>query len=112
MEQHKLPNVTIALVLSIISFIACCCSSGLGGLIFSGIALYLVNKDETEYLSNPENYSNYSRLKTTKTLAYIGLILAILTSIWVVYSIVSMGGWNAYLENQQKVMEQIMNQSN
>ena len=96
MEQHKLPNVTIALVLSIISFIACCCSSGLGGLVFS----------------NPENYSNYSRLKTTKTVAYIGLILAILTSIWVVYSIVSMGGWNAYLENQQKVMEQIMNQTN
>ena len=61
MEQHKLPNVTIALVLSIISFIACCCSSGLGGLVFSGIALYLVNKDEKEYLSNPENYSNYSR---------------------------------------------------
>ena len=70
MEQHKLPNVTIALVLSIISFIACCCSSGLGGLVFSGIALYLVNKDEKEYLSNPENYSNYSRLKTTKTLAH------------------------------------------
>ena len=54
MEQHKLPNVTIALVLSIISFIACCCSSGLGGLVFSGIALYLVNKDEKEYLSNPK----------------------------------------------------------
>lgn len=112
MEQHKLPNVTIALVLSIISFIACCCSSGLGGLILSGIALFLVNKDEKEYLKNPENYSNYGQLKTTKTVAYIGLVLAILSVVWVIYSISSMGGWDAYMENQQKVIEGIMNQTN
>ena len=59
MEQQKLPNATISLVLGIISFIACCCSMGIGGLLFSGIAFFLVKKDENLYAQNPELYSNF-----------------------------------------------------
>ena len=46
MEQQKLPNATISIVLGIISFIGCCCTSGFGGVVLSGIALFLAKKDE------------------------------------------------------------------
>ncbi|PQV46294.1 hypothetical protein CLV33_11091 [Jejuia pallidilutea] len=107
MEQQKLPNATIALILGIISFIACCCSTGIGGLIFSGIALFLVKKDTKLYAENPELYSNFSQLKTAKTIAIIGLVLAALTLIWGVYQIMSVGGWDAYMEQQKEIFEQL-----
>ncbi|WP_036153320.1 CCC motif membrane protein [Maribacter forsetii] len=107
MEQQKLPNVTIALVLSIISFLCCCLSAGIGGIILSGIALILVNKDTKTYQENPQEYSNFSTLKTTKTVAIIGLVLGALSLIWTVYSIVSMGGWDAYIEQTSEIYEQL-----
>lgn len=105
MEKQKLPNVTISLVLGIISFVACCCSSGLGGVLFSGIALYLAKKDEKTYLENPELYDNYSQLKTAKTIAIIGLILGALSLIVSIFYIVSLGGFGAYMEEVQRQME-------
>ncbi|WP_298238213.1 CCC motif membrane protein [uncultured Algibacter sp.] len=107
MEQQKLPNATIALVLGIISFIACCCSAGIGGLLFSGIALFLVKKDTKLYAENPELYSNFGQLKTAKIIAIIGLILAVLSFILSAYQIMSVGGWDAYIEQQKDVMEQL-----
>jgi len=104
MEQQKLPNVTIALVLGIISFVACCCTMGIGGIILSGIAFYLISKDQKLYLENPELYENYSQLKTARIIAIIGLALAALAFIFSVYQIVAAGGWAAYNESQ---MEQL-----
>ncbi len=106
MEQQKLPNVTLSLVLGIISFIACCCSSGIGGLLFSGIAYFFVNKDEKLYAQNPELYSNYSQLKTAKIIAIIGLILAAINLIIAVVYIISLGGIDAYIEEYQRQLEQ------
>ncbi|MGD1946574.1 MAG: CCC motif membrane protein [Croceivirga sp.] len=106
MEQQKLPNVTIGLVLGILSFFCCCFSSGIGGVLLSGIAFFLLNKDEKTYASNPENYSNFSQLKTAKLIAIIGFVLGILTLIWTVYSINKMGGVDAYMEQVQQIMEQ------
>ncbi|QLE00101.1 DUF4190 domain-containing protein [Galbibacter sp. BG1] len=106
MEQQKLPNVTISLVLGIISFIACCCTSGLGGLLFSGIAFYLAKKDEKTYMMNPEEYSNYKQLKTAKTVAIVGLVLSVIALISSIVYIISLGGWTAYMEQQQEVFEQ------
>ena len=65
MEQKKLPNVTLALVLAILSLL-CCCFGGAPGLILAAIAFFLVKKDEKSYAENPEGYSNYSTLKTVK----------------------------------------------
>ncbi len=107
MEQQKLPNATISIVLGSISFIACCCSAGLGGLIFSGIAFFLAKKDEKLYSEQPELYSNYGQVKTAKIIAIIGLALAALSLAWSIYSIISVGGWDAYLEQQQEVIEQL-----
>jgi len=110
MEQQKLPNVTIAIVLSILSFLCCCISAGIGGILLAGIALILVQKDTKLYLSNPGDYSNFSTLKTAKILALIGLALGVLTLIWTVYSIIQIGGWDAYMEQFNTVMEQWNNQ--
>ncbi|MCJ7465111.1 MAG: CD225/dispanin family protein [Maribacter sp.] len=105
MEQRKLPNVTIALVLAIVSFL-CCCIGGIPGAILSGIAFFLVSKDEKLYRQEPESYSNYSQLKTAKTLAIIGLVIGILWFMWTWYQIYEMGGWDAYMEKSKELMEQ------
>ncbi len=106
MEQQKLPNVTISLVLGIISFIACCVSSGFGGLVLSGIALFLANKDKKTYLENPELYENYSQLKTARTIAIIGLVLAALTVILFIGALVFFGGYAGYQEWANEQMSQ------
>ncbi len=105
MEQQKLPNVTIAIVLAILSYL-CCCFGGLPGAVFAGIAFFLVRGDENKYKENPELYSNYSQLKTAKILAIIGLVLGILYFLYSVYNIQSMGGWEAYMEKVQEMSEQ------
>ncbi|HET8737016.1 MAG TPA: CCC motif membrane protein [Pricia sp.] len=106
MEQQKLPNVTTAIVLAIISYVCCCFSAGVGGIILSGIALFLIVKDEKLYKIQPEVYTNYSQLKTAKTLAIIGLVLGVISLIWTAYSIMQIGGWEAYEQQIRDVMEQ------
>ena len=105
MEQQKLPNVTIAIVLAILSYL-CCCFYGVPAIIMSGIGLYLVKKDEKTYNENPENYSNFSQLKTAKILTIIGLVVGVLFLLYVIYSIQAMGGWEAAMEKSQEMMEQ------
>lgn len=105
MEQQKLPNVTIALVLSIIGFV-CCCIGGLPGIILGGISFFLASKDEKLYKENPENYSNYSTLKTTKTISIVVLVLGILYLAYSIYGIMSIGGWDAYMEQVRIMSEQ------
>lgn len=104
MEQQKLPNVTLAIVLSIFSFICCCFSAGIGGILLSGIALFLTKKDENLYKQNPEEYSNFSTLKTAKIIAIIGLVLGVISLIWTIYSVMQIGGWDAYMEKMQEMM--------
>ena len=95
MEQQKLPNATISLVLAIISFLGCCCF-GIGGIIPSAIALYLANKDKKKYEENPELYSNYKQVNTARTVAIIALVIS---SVWLIYTAVNFfffGGVEAY----------------
>ncbi|WP_222984642.1 CCC motif membrane protein [Flagellimonas meishanensis] len=105
MEQKNLPNVTIALVLAILSFV-CCCFGGVPGLLLAGIAFFLVKKDEKTYAENPDMYSNYKTLKTVKTVAIIGMILGALYFFYSMWSINQMGGWDGYMEKVNEMMEQ------
>jgi hypothetical protein len=105
MEQQKLPNVTLALVLAILSFL-CCCIAGIPGTLVAAIAFFILRNDEKTYMANPELYSNYSQLKTAKTIAIIGMVIGVLYFAWVAYNISSMGGWEAYMEEVQRVSEQ------
>jgi len=106
MENRKLPNVTISLVLGIISFIACCFSWGIGGILLSGIGLFLANKDKKTYLLSPDSYDNYGQLKTARTIAIIGLILGVLTLLLIVVMLVMFGGIAGLEEFQRQQMEQ------
>ncbi|WP_350287450.1 CCC motif membrane protein [uncultured Croceitalea sp.] len=105
MEQQKLPNVTIGLVLGIISFL-CCCFGGVPGLIVATIAFFLLRKDEKAYSENPEGYSNYSTLKTAKIIAIIGMVIGLLYLFYTIWVINSMGGWEGYMEKVNEMMEQ------
>lgn len=98
MEQQKLPNATISLILGIISFIACCFSSGFGGVLLSGIALYLANKDKKVADENPELYENYGQVKTARLIAIIGLVLSIIISIICLVFIIIFGSVEAIQE--------------
>lgn len=98
METRKLPNATISLVLGIISFVACCVTSGLGGLVLSGIALFLANKDKKTYLEDPEAYDNYKQVSTARTVAVVGLALAGLSIVMSIIFILQMGGIEGYME--------------
>ena len=105
MEQQKLPNVTLALVLAILSFL-CCCVGGIPAVLLSGIAFFLLNNDEKKYRENPEIYSNYSQLKTAKIVAIIALVLGILYFAYTLYSISQMGGWDALMEKSREMSQQ------
>jgi len=108
MEKQKLPNATTSLILGILSFIACCCSAGLGGIILSGIALYLANKDRKTYAENPELYENYKQVNTARTVAIVGLVLAAISLIYTIIQFVFFGGMEAYdifIEEYQKQLE-------
>ena len=65
MEQQKLPNVTLGLVLAILSFL-CCCFAAIPGAQVALVAFFILRNDEKRYMENPELYSNYSQLKTAK----------------------------------------------
>ena len=101
MEKQKLPNATTCIVLGIVSFIGCCCTSGFGGLLLSGIALFLAKKDEKTYAENPELYSNFGQVKTAKTIAIIGLVLSLI----IVAIFIYMKSTGQYEEMQEKYME-------
>lgn len=103
MEKQKLPNATTSIVLGIVSFIGCCCTSGFGGLLFSGIALFLAKKDEKTYAENPELYSNFGQVKTAKTIAIIGLVLSLI----IVAIFIYMKSTGQYEEMQEKYMEML-----
>lgn len=81
MEQQKLPNSTLILIFGILSIPLCCCFTGVGGLVFGIITLFLSKKATALYLENPEQYSGYQNVKTGRTLAIIGIILSALTLI-------------------------------
>ncbi len=109
MEKQKLPNAVISLVLGILSFIGCCCTSGFGGVILSGIALFLAKKDENKYAENPELYENFSQVKTAKLIAIIGLVLSAIVTIYVVY-LISTGQYGEMMEQYQKILEEMQQQ--
>lgn len=105
MEQQKLPNVTLGLVLAILSFL-CCCFAGIPGALVAAVAFFILRKDEKKYIENPEIYSNYSQLKTAKIVAIIGMVIGVLYFLLSIYNIYQMGGWEAYMEQVQEISEQ------
>ena len=107
MEQQKLPNTTISLILAIVAFLGCCCL-GIGGIIPSAIALVLANKDKKKYEENPELYSNYKQANTARTIAIIALVLSSAFFVYCLVRYLFFGGPEAvdvFWEEYQKQLE-------
>lgn len=104
MEQQKLPNSTLILVLGILSIPTCCCY-GVIGLILGIIAIVLANKAAKVYAENPEGYTGFQNVKTGKILAIIGIVLAVLYIIMCV-AFISMFGWET-LQDQELLQERL-----
>ncbi len=90
MDQQKLPNATVVLILGIVSILGCC-FYGLPGLIAGIIALVLAKKDGEIYRQNPTVYSNYGQLNAGKIMAIIGLSLCALYIICLIVLIATVG---------------------
>ncbi len=106
MEQQKLPNVTVILVLGIASIVLCWCY-GVLGLILSIVALVLASSSKKVYLESPENYSDYGALKTAKIVAIIGLILNILLVLFFAW-IISVVGWDVMQSGDEELIRERM----
>lgn len=88
--NQKLPNATGVLILGIVSIVTCCCY-GIVGLIAAIIGLVLANKDLKAHNQNPGQYDNYGNLKTGRILCIIGIVLNVLSIIYYIYIISSIG---------------------
>lgn len=103
MEQQKLPNSTLILVLGIAGFV-CCCVAGVG-IIPSAIGFFLAIKSEKIYAENPELYDNISQIKTGKIVALIAMILSGLVLVRWIY-VIATGDFDAIMEQSQEMIEQ------
>jgi hypothetical protein len=102
MDQQKLPNVTLAIVLSILGFV-CCCIGGLPAIILSGISLIVLNNDKKKYIADPEKYSNYSTFKTARIISIIVMVMGILYLLFTIFRIVQLGGIDGMTEEACRV---------
>lgn len=102
MEKQKLPNEKAVMILSLLSFIGCCCSSGIGGIILSGIGLYLAKKDEKLLVDSPDEYTIGS-MNTWKIICIVSLVLSVLVGIYAIYMKVT----GKDIEQQEQLMEML-----
>lgn len=105
MEQQKLPNVTVAIVLAIIGYV-CCCIWGIPALILGVIGLLLLKSDQKKFEENPEGYSNYNQWKTARILCIIAIVVGVLYFAFNLYNVYQMGGWEAAMEKSREILEQ------
>ncbi|MFM1877936.1 MAG: hypothetical protein RLZZ241_802 [Bacteroidota bacterium] len=105
MENQKLPNVTLAIVLSIIGYV-CCCIWGIPAVILGIISLLVLQSDLKKYRANPEIYTNFSTWKTAQILSIVAIVLGMIYFAFVIFQIMRMGGWEAYMEQTEIMMDQ------
>jgi uncharacterized membrane protein len=102
LEKQKL-NTTLIYVLSILGFL-CCCVFGLG-IIPSGIAFFISNKQLKEAYADHENYENIEAMKTAKVVALVVLIINILMVLRIIY-VLSTVGYDGIMEQFNEALEQ------
>lgn len=109
MEKQKL-NPALVYVLAIVGLL-CCCFGGLG-FILAGIAFFIAQNKLKQVQLNPDDYevSSVKAMNNAKTVALVILIINILYFLYAIYQIYAMGGWDAYTDQIQEIMEQMQNQ--
>lgn len=108
MEKQKLPNQTAIMILGITSFIGCCCTNGVLGLILAGIGLYLANKDEKLYAESPDVY-DLGALKTWKIVNIISLVISAIFVIYLIF-LLATGKFAESMEQYEELINQLQNQ--
>lgn len=103
MEKQKL-NTTLIYVLSILGFL-CCCVFGLG-IIPSGIAFFISNKQLKEAYADHENYENIEAMKTAKIVALVVFIINILMVMRVIYVFATLG-YDGIMEQYNEALQQM-----
>lgn len=107
MEKQKLPNGQAVMILGLLSFIGCCCTNGILGLVLSGVGLYLANQSEKLYQANPEQY-DLGSLNTWKTVNIVSLAISAVFVIYLVYLLAT----GKYSEMQEQYMEMLNQMQN
>lgn len=102
--MQKTPNLTAVMILGIVSFIGCCFSYGLVGVILAIIGIVLANKDIKLLQEHPNDYE--ASIKTWKTVNIISLVLSIIYLIMGIFVISLIGFDN--LGNQEEINRIIM----
>ena len=102
MENQKLPNATIVLVLGILSVLTICCY-GIFSVIFGIIGIVLANKDAKLYAENPSIYSNYNNVKIGKVLNITGLVLGAIFLIIIIATVAYLGE-EGLMQMQQEML--------
>lgn len=87
-QKQEIPNATLVLILGICSIVLGCF---IVGIILGIIGLVVSGKSKRIYQQNPEMYSNYGTLNAGRILSIIGLILGILTTLYVIAMFVFIG---------------------
>lgn len=100
-DQEKLPNAAVALVLGILSILTCC-FYGVIGLPLGITAVILGNKAVKLDTENPEQYTGVKNASAGKILGIIGIILNVLCILYV-FSII---GWDA-IGNEELMLERL-----
>ncbi len=108
MEQKKLPNGILSIVLGIFGLICCC--TGILGAISAGIGFNLARKSEKLYLANPDEYDNYSQIKAGKIISLIALILSVIMVIRWIFIIYNAGGFAEFIEEFKSAYQQAVEQ--
>ncbi|EDP96319.1 CCC motif membrane protein [Kordia algicida OT-1] len=106
MENRKLPNDVLIIILGILSIVGCC-FWGVVGLVLGLVTLYLASNATKIYQQNPDGYDNYSNIKIGRVLAIIGIVLSVLYLLLMIWMIATFG-WEAMQDQEEmrRLMEE------
>ncbi len=107
MDKEKLPHSQSALILGIVSIFTACCCFNIVGIIIGIIGLSQAKKAMAIHNNDPNQYDGINNAKTGKTTSTIGIVIGVISLIWLIY-MMSTGQWNVMIEQYQQMMEEQM----
>lgn len=107
MDKEKLPHSQSALILGIVSIFTACCCFNIVGIIIGLIGLSQAKKAIAIHNDDPNQYDGINNAKTGKTTSIIGIVIGIISLLWLIYAM-STGQWNIMIEEYQQMIEEQM----
>ena len=103
MERKRL-NTSLIYILSVLGFL-CCCLFG-SGILFSGAAWFIAQKQLNEAYADHESFENIEAMKTAKIVAIVVTAINLLMVIRVIY-VFSTIGYDGFMEQYEEMMRQM-----